>query len=193
MLVSSLFGNCNQRADGMHRSMWGARLSGLTVQWVAVVNPMIVFTVSKHNQWGCLVLSGGIGWSFTSVRPCVGGLLRPRWGWIPCCSVCREAERTWTLPRCRWSWTPVLPRRNWPVGHMEQWLESHEAQTSPRCEDASAAAPRLVPSSGHVRVLIKNQPTNTNMCSTSVWPSLFWESQADCLARVTVHKSIVMK
>lgn len=41
--------------------------------------------------------------------------LRPRWGWIPCCSACLEAETTWTLLRCPWSSSPALLPKKWPA------------------------------------------------------------------------------
>lgn len=55
--------------------------------------------------------------------------LRPRWGWTPCCSACLEAEKTWRPPRCRWSWSLVLPPRSSPGKRRELRSEDVKKKT----------------------------------------------------------------
>lgn len=88
--------------------------SGWTLEWVAVVKSHDCLHSVKIQPGGCLVQLGvwdeqGLCVQFS---PSMRRLLRPRWGWTPCCSACLEAETTWTLPRCPSSSNPVLPPRN---------------------------------------------------------------------------------
>lgn len=87
--MPSLFGKRaapTDREDSSRYLLW-------TLECVTVVNPMIVFTVSKYNQ--------GVAWCSREgwyERGCVclstQRRLRPRWGWRPCCSAYLEAETT---------------------------------------------------------------------------------------------------
>lgn len=96
--MSSRFGNCDQ--------VWTCSTghddasSGWTLEWVAVVKSHDCLHSVKIQPGG---LFGAVGaeWGWRGEQgPCVQfspsmrRRLRPRWGWIPCCSACLEAETT---------------------------------------------------------------------------------------------------
>lgn len=118
--MSSRFGNCDQ--------VWTCSTghddasSGWTLEWVAVVKSHDCLHSVKIQPGGLFGAVGGgdRGWRgeqgpCVQFSPSMRLRLRPRWGWIPCCSACLEAETTWTLLRCPWSSSPALLPKKWPA------------------------------------------------------------------------------